>query len=243
MTDTTQNATLVAGTCCFYRILGESQNFKELEGVRSLGRIGETGSYVDQSTLKDRTKRYIGGVKDTEESTMKLARYFGDDIQQEFIDGVEQSKSMEFKVVYPAAENGKQLVALFQIATSGYGVPETSDANTIIEYDVSYRISGKPSFASASGSNTASVSAVTITTAGEFSAPDGEYTLTQGKEFATSGTGINAALNATVADGAITAVTVAGGGIGHQIDDVYTVINIGGGTTTTQATLTVSEVS
>lgn len=243
MTNTTQNATLVAGTCCFYRILGESQNFVELEGARSLGRIGATGSFVDQSTLKDRTKRYLGGVKDTEESTMKLALYPDDIIQQTFINGAEQSKSMEFKVVYPVDENGKQLVALFEIATSGYGMPETSDANTIIEFDVSYRISGEPSFAYASGNNTASVSAVTITSAGESSASDGDYILTQGKEFVTSGTGIKATLNATVESGAISAVNVLGGGIGHQINDVYTVVAIGGGATTTQATLTVSEVS
>jgi len=243
MTDTTQNATLVAGTLCYYRILGESQNFVELEGVRSLGRIGSTGSYVDQSTLKDRTKRYIGGVKDTEESTMKLALYPDDAIQQAFFDAAENSKSMEFKVVYPVDENGKQLVALFQIATSGYGVPETSDANTIIEYEVSYRMSGEPSFAVAANENTKSVAAVDITTAGEFDALEGEFSLTQGKDFVTSGSGVGASLDVVLEAGAITEATVVAGGIGHKVDDIYTIVNISGTAGTTQAQLTVSEVS
>lgn len=227
----------------FFRILGEGLTFTELDGVQSLGRIGSTGSYVDQSTIKDRIKRYIGGVKDTEEFTMNLFSYASDENQGSFLSAADQSKNIEFKVVFPVDENGQQLVALFEIATSGYSVPETSDANKTQMYEVACRQSGKPTFAFASDNNTASTSAVTITTAGKFGALDGDFILTQGKEFVTNGSGIKASINVTLAAGIITVATVVSGGLGHKVDDIYTVVSVGGTTATTQAELTVSEVS
>lgn len=242
MTDTTQNATLIAGTSCYFRVVGEGNGLVELEGVRALGKIGTTGSYVDQSTLKDKTKRYIGGVKDTEESTLKLANYPDDENQQAFISAAQQSKSMEFKVVYPVDGNGKQLVALFEIATSGYGIPEASDANTLVEFDISYRMSGKPDFALATDGNTASMSEVTVATDGDFGGLSGDVILMQGREFTTNGKGVSATLLAAFINGSISSATILKGGMGHKVGDTLTVVSGNGAAATNQAELTISKV-
>lgn len=48
-----QDAVLAAGTRVYFKIAGQAADYLELEGVRNLGRIGSTGSFVDQTTIKD----------------------------------------------------------------------------------------------------------------------------------------------------------------------------------------------
>lgn len=238
------DAILVAGTRSYFEIAGSATGYLEIEGVRSLGAIGATGSYVEQTTLKDRTRRYIGGLKDTAESTLRLAVYPGDANQDKFIQAAQNTQNAKMRVVMPPNAEGKQFVAVFDVALSGYQLPEMSDGNTIIEYEISYRLSGEPSFSFADQGEVYSISGLTVTEGGTFAAGDGDYQIGQGTSFTTSGDGVNAVATVTIASNTITAVkSIDNGGLGYAIDDTLTVTRIGGVNATSSATLTVSTVS
>lgn len=238
------DAILVAGTRTYFELDGASSGYLEIEGVRSLGAIGATGSYVEQTTLKDTTRRYIGGLKDTQESTMRLAVYPGNANQEAFIQAAQNTKNAKMKVVMPPNSAGKQFVAVFDVALSGYQLPEMSDGNTIIEYEISYRLSGEPAFSFADQGKVYSISALTVTTGGAFTLSDGDYQLEQGKDFTTSGSGVGAVVTVTIASNTISAVTsIDHGGLGYAQNDTLTVNRVGGVTATTNGVLTVSSVS
>lgn len=239
-----EDAVLVAGTRCYYQPVGASVgSYLELNGVRTLGKIGSTGSFVDQSTLKDTTKRYVPGMADTEESTLKLAIYSGDKNQSDFIHAAQQRKNVKFKVVIPPDSNGKSLVSVFDIALSGQSLPEMSDGNVIAEFDISYRISGSPAFTFADAGEVYSISAIDVTKGGAFTVADGEYLLVQGDNFISSSQGVGASVMATVESNAITSVNIVSGGVGFKVDDTLSISKVGGVIGTTPATLTVSSVS
>lgn len=238
------DAILVAGTRTYFEISGSSTGYLEIEGIRSLGAIGATGSYVDQTTLKDTTRRYVGGLKDTQESTMRLAVYPGDANQDKFIQAAQNTKNAKMKIVMPPNAAGKQFVAVFDVALSGYQLPEMSDGNTIIEYEISYRLSGEPAFSFADQGKVYSITALTVTTGGAFTLSDGDYQLEQGKEFTTSGDGVGATVTVTIASNAISAVkSIDHGGLGYEQSDTLTVNRVGGVTASTNAVLTVSSVA
>lgn len=236
-------AVLVAGTRCYFKIDGEVGDYLELEGVRSLGEIGSTGSFVETTTIKDRTRTYVGGLKDTAESTMRMAVYSEDTNQAKFLKAAQDGANMSFKVVYPASKNGKQMVALIDIATSGYNIPETSDGNAVQEFGVSYRISGEPSITFAEQGKVYSISGVNVTTAGTVTLSDGDYILEQGKDFTTSGDGVGAQIKVTIATNAVSAAVVEHGGLGYSVSDTLTVTRVGGVNTSTSPVITVSTVS
>ena len=239
-----EDAVLVAGTRCYYQLAGAGAgSYLELKGVRSLGKIGSTGTFVDQSTLDDLTKRYVAGMGDTEDSTLKLAVYAGNKNQTDFIAAAQNRKNVKFKAVLPANSVGKNLVAVFDVALSGFSLPEISDGNVITEFDIAYRISGTPAFTFADAGKSYSISALSVTDGGSFTIADGEYQLQQGVDFTTSGSGVGATVTATIASNAITAVRIDHGGIGFEKADTLTVAKVGGVNASTTATLTVDSVS
>ncbi|CAM0043175.1 major tail protein [Vibrio phage K394] len=238
------DAILVAGTRTYFEIAGSATGYLEIEGVRSLGAIGATGSYVEQTTLKDRTRRYIGGLKDTAESTLRLAVYPGDANQDKFIQAAQNTQNCKMKVVMPPNASGKQFVAVFDVALSGYQLPEMSGGNTIIEYEISYRLSGEPAFSFADQGKVYSISDLTVTTGGSITVGDGDYQLEQGKDFTTSGDGVGATVTVTIASNTINAIkSIDHGGLGYSVSDTLSVTRVGGVNATTNGTLTVSTVS
>lgn len=238
------DAILVAGTRTYFQIAGESGSYLEIEGVRSLGAIGATGSYVEQTTLKDTTRRYIGGLKDTAESTLRLAIYPGDANQDKFITAAQNTKNAKMKIVMPPDANGKQFVAVFDVALSGYQLPEMGDGNTLIEYEISYRLSGEPAFSFADQGKVFSISGLTVTTGGAITVANGDYQLEQGKDFTTSGDGVGAMVTVTIASNTISAIkSVDHGGLGYAVSDTLNVNRVGGVSAGTNAVLTVSTVS
>jgi hypothetical protein len=238
-----EDAVLAAGTRVYFKISGESGDYLELEGVRNLGRIGVTGSYVEQTTIKDRARRYVSGLADTEESTIRIADYSADANQAKFIEAAQNRRNADLKIVWPANAAGKSLVGQIDVALSGYGVPETSDGNAIVEFEVNYRMSGEPVFIRADQGKVFSISALTVTSGGTFAAADGEYQLTQGVDFLTSGSGVGAVVTVTIASNTITAVRIDHGGLGFAQNDTLTVSKVGGVNGTADATLTVTTVS
>lgn len=238
------DAILVAGTRTYFQIAGESGGYLEIEGVRSLGAIGATGSYVEQTTLKDTTRRYIGGLKDTAESTLRLAVYPGDANQDKFIQAAQNTKNCKMKVVMPPDSNGKQFVAVFDVALSGYQLPEMGDGNTIIEYEISYRLSGEPSFSFADAGKVYSITGLTVTTGGAVTIANGDYQLEQGKDFTTSADGVGAVVTVTIASNTISAIkSIDHGGLGYEVGNTLSVTRVGGVNATTNGVLTVSTVS
>lgn len=126
---------------------------------------------------------------------------------------------------------------------SGYGIPETSDGNALIEFEVSYRMSGEPAFARADAGKVFSISALTVTTGGTFNTTNGQYQLEQGKNFTSSGNGVKAVVTVTIDTNTITAVVVDHGGLGYEQNDTLTITRVGGVNGTSNGTLTVSSVS
>ena len=69
---TPQNATLIAGMLVGYSTATadpdlNSGSWSPWNGITEIGDIGNSGAFVEQTTLADTTKRYMAGMKDTAE--------------------------------------------------------------------------------------------------------------------------------------------------------------------------------
>ncbi|HIF9075761.1 TPA: hypothetical protein ACX6NV_000592 [Photobacterium damselae] len=239
-----KDATLVAGTKSYFKLKDEVGDYAFLPGLVTLGAVGSVGSYVDQTTLDDTTKRYLGGMKDTSESTLKVNVYPDDPNQSKFVQAAQDKRVVQIKNILPPNSSGKQFVMEYEMALAGYRTPEMSDGNTLVQFEVSGRQSGEPSFAFAEAGKVFGISEATVTTPGAVTLTDGDYQVTQGKDMLTSGDGVNSQFTLTVASGAVSAVkSIDNPGLGFLANDTLTVSTIGNVTMDTAAVLTVSKVS
>lgn len=239
------DAILVAGTVVKWSSNGESYD-KELLGVRSLGAVGAKGTFVDQSTLKDKTKRYISGIKDTEESTMRIALYPADSDQKSFIAKVDAGDTVKMGIQLPPASGGDYLTVKFDAVFSGRSLPELSDGGAIQEFDISYRISGTPVYTIGQEGLTAlMMRSVDVESFGQVTLGNGDYTITQSDgDFTTNGEGKGAVIKVKVADNAVQSIVeVENAGIGYHTGDTITINKIFGVKMTEPATLTVDYAS
>lgn len=239
-----KDATLVAGTKSYFKIKDGSSDFRALPGLVTLGSVGSVGSFVDQTTLEDTAKRYIGGMKDTSESTLKVNVYPDDADQAAFLQAAQDKRVIVVKNVLPPNSQGKQLVMEYDVALAGYRTPEFSDGNGLVQFEVATRQSGEPSFVFATAGKVYSIASLTVTTGGAVTLADGDYQITQGKEMLTSGSGVNAQVTVTVSSNAVTAVkSIDNSGLGFEQNDTLTVSKVGNVAMTTDCVLTVATVS
>ena len=63
-------------------------------GLTDIGDIGNSGSFIEQTTLADTTKRYISGMKDTQEIEMTYYKYAGDTDQASLKAAAEAGSNM-----------------------------------------------------------------------------------------------------------------------------------------------------
>ena len=79
---TPQNATLIAGLLVGFSTASTDPDsstpagtWSAWNGLTDIGDIGNSGSFIEQTTLADTTKRYISGMKDTQEIEMTYYKY------------------------------------------------------------------------------------------------------------------------------------------------------------------------
>ena len=122
---TPQNATLIAGMLVGYSTAtadpdSNSGTWSPWNGITEIGDIGNSGAFVEQTTLADTTKRYMAGMKDTAEMEVTYYKYAG---------------------------NGD--TAKFQAAISGYALVGGSNEDGV-KAKISMRINGDVAFTDAS---------------------------------------------------------------------------------------------
>lgn len=134
-----KDSAILAGTLTMFKGDDDS-DFLPWQGIRELGDIGSTGSFIEQTTLEDKTKRYLGGMKDTQEAEMSFAWYADDANHKKLRDYAIAGKSVDIKVQFP---NG--VVAAFHAALSGFAFSSGGNED-VITAKVSLRMSGDPTW-------------------------------------------------------------------------------------------------
>lgn len=136
---TPKDAAILAGTLTMFKG-DDDEDFLPWQGIKELGDIGSTGSFIEQTTLEDTAKRYIGGMKDTQEAEMSFAWYADDANHKKLRDYAIAGKSVDIKVQFP---NG--VVAQFHAALSGFAFSSGGNED-FITAKVSMRMSGEPTW-------------------------------------------------------------------------------------------------
>jgi hypothetical protein len=140
---TPQNATLIAGLLVSFKGPND-QTEKPWNGLTEIGDIGNTGSFVEQTTLADTTKRYIAGMKDTSEIEMTYYKYAGDTNQASLKTLAEAGSNIHVHLQW---KNGDE--AEFDAAISGYAIVAGSNEDGV-RAKISMRINGDVTFTDAS---------------------------------------------------------------------------------------------
>ncbi len=140
---TPQNATLIAGLLVSFKGPND-QTEKPWNGLTEIGDIGNTGSFVEQTTLADTTKRYIAGMKDTSEIEMTYYKYAGDSNQASLKTLAEAGSHIHVHLQW---KNGDE--AEFDAAISGYAIVAGSNEDGV-RAKISMRINGDVTFTDAS---------------------------------------------------------------------------------------------
>jgi hypothetical protein len=146
---TPQNATLIAGMLVGYSTSSadpdsNSGTWSPWNGLTDIGDIGNNGSFIEQTTLADTTKRYIAGMKDTSEIEMTFYKYAGDTNQTALKTAAENGSNIWVKIQW---KNGD--AAKFQAAISGYALVGGGNEDGV-KAKITMRINGDVTFTDAS---------------------------------------------------------------------------------------------
>ena len=146
---TPQNATLIAGMLVGYSTAtadpdSNSGTWSPWNGITEIGDIGNSGAFVEQTTLADTTKRYMAGMKDTAEMEVTYYKYAGDTNQAALKTAAEAGSNIWVKVQWKNGDTAK-----FQAAISGYALVGGSNEDGV-KAKISMRINGDVTFTDAS---------------------------------------------------------------------------------------------
>ena len=146
---TPQNATLIAGMLVGYSTAtadpdSKSGTWSPWNGITEIGDIGNSGAFVEQTTLADTTKRYMAGMKDTAEMEVTYYKYAGDTNQAALKTAAEAGSNIWVKVQWKNGDTAK-----FQAAISGYALVGGSNEDGV-KAKISMRINGDVAFTDAS---------------------------------------------------------------------------------------------
>ena len=146
---TPQNATLIAGMLVGYSTAStdpdsSSGTWSPWNGLTDIGDIGNNGSFIEQTTLADTTKRYIAGMKDTSEIEMTFYKYAGDTNQTALKTAAENGSNIWVKIQWKNGDTAK-----FQAAISGYALVGGGNEDGV-KAKVTMRINGDVTFTDAS---------------------------------------------------------------------------------------------
>lgn len=146
---TPQNATLIAGMLVGYSTAStdpdsSSGTWSPWNGLTDIGDIGNNGSFIEQTTLADTTKRYIAGMKDTSEIEMTFYKYAGDTNQTALKTAAENGSNIWVKIQWKNGDTAK-----FQAAISGYALVGGGNEDGV-KAKITMRINGDVTFTDAS---------------------------------------------------------------------------------------------
>ena len=146
---TPQNATLIAGMFVGYSTAStdpdsSSGTWSPWNGLTDIGDIGNNGSFIEQTTLADTTKRYIAGMKDTSEIEMTFYKYAGDTNQTALKTAAENGSNIWVKIQWKNGDTAK-----FQAAISGYALVGGGNEDGV-KAKITMRINGDVTFTDAS---------------------------------------------------------------------------------------------
>jgi len=146
---TPQNATLIAGMLVGYSTAAtdpdsNSGTWSPWNGLTDIGDIGNNGSFIEQTTLADTTKRYIAGMKDTSEIEMTFYKYAGDTNQTALKTAAENGSNIWVKIQWKNGDTAK-----FQAAISGYALVGGGNEDGV-KAKITMRINGDVTFTDAS---------------------------------------------------------------------------------------------
>ena len=146
---TPQNATLIAGMLVGYSTAAtdpdsNSGTWSPWNGLTDIGDIGNNGSFIEQTTLADTTKRYIAGMKDTSEIEMTFYKYAGDTSQTALKTAAENGSNIWVKIQWKNGDTAK-----FQAAISGYALVGGGNEDGV-KAKITMRINGDVTFTDAS---------------------------------------------------------------------------------------------
>ena len=145
---TPQNATLIAGMLVGYSTAStdpdsSSGTWSPWNGLTDIGDIGNNGSFIEQTTLADTTKRYIAGMKDTSEIEMTFYKYAGDTNQTALKTAAENGSNIWVKIQWKNGDTAK-----FQAAISGYALVGGGNEDGV-KAKITMRINGDVTFTDA----------------------------------------------------------------------------------------------
>ena len=146
---TPQNASIIAGLLVGFSTAASdpdtnSGTWTGWNGITEIGDIGNTGAFIEQTTIADTTKRYMAGMKDTSEMEVTYFKYSGDTGQASLKSAAEAGSNIWVKVQW---KNGD--VAKFQAAISGYAIVGGSNEEGY-KAKITLRINGDVTFTDAS---------------------------------------------------------------------------------------------
>lgn len=146
---TPQNATLIAGMLVGYSTASTDPDsnsgiWSPWNGLTDIGDIGNSGSFIEQTTLADTTKRYIAGMKDTSEIEMTFYKYAGDTNQTALKTAAENGSNIWVKIQWKNGDTAK-----FQAAISGYALVGGGNEDGV-KAKITMRINGDVTFTDAS---------------------------------------------------------------------------------------------
>lgn len=146
-----QNASIIAGLLVAYSTASDDPDTSSpagtwtgWNGITEIGDIGNQGSFIEQTTLADTSKRYMAGMKDTSEMEVTYFKYAGDAGQAGIKTAAEAGSVIWVKVQWPNGDTAK-----FQAALSGYAIVGGGNEDGV-KAKVTMRISGDVTFTDAS---------------------------------------------------------------------------------------------
>lgn len=117
-------AILAAGTVVKFSLTVGQTDFsaeKEIEGVISIGAVGEMSEAKERTVLKDKTKKYGAGMKDAPDKTIKFQRYPLNADQNAFVAAAIANETVMIEVEYEApAGASKGEVAVMEFKLLGF---------------------------------------------------------------------------------------------------------------------------
>ncbi|HDR2693169.1 TPA: phage tail protein [Enterobacter bugandensis] len=126
-------AMLPAGTVVMWGAAGSDvATMKPLINCKALGATGQTGGFVDCTTLIDKSKQFIS---DLPEGPEKSLRFIDDPANQDFADFLNAAENRETVQFYVELPNGR--TANMILALSGWQMNEiTAPASEVIQITV-----------------------------------------------------------------------------------------------------------
>ncbi|CAN8142194.1 putative Phage protein [uncultured Thiomicrorhabdus sp.] len=125
---------LIPGTIVEYSTDGGT-TYSEIPEVDELGEFGQDGSFIDVTSLRDTTNKYVGGRTDTPDYPITF-KDTGVLAETNLLAAADARDTVKVKITFPSTA-----FYTFDVALSGYKSTPTGD---VLKHTVNGKQSGKP---------------------------------------------------------------------------------------------------